>query len=850
MSEQSININVNARGIRRTTRQMNGLSRSMRGAGLSAAAAAVSMGVIGNAATRMTGGLIKSADAYTNLKNQTKVFATTSGSAAFKMQSTIDIARKMNSSLSEVGQVYQRISMIQGGAGFGDETAAKIVENLTKAVKLSGATAQEAEGALRQFSQGMAANRLSGQELNSVLEQTPMIAQLIAEGMGKPVGALRELGKQGKITTDVLVRIFGGSIDNLDEKFKKFTFTLEANLVSIRREMQLFAGMMMHSSGIAGQLGKLLKEQVTDRLVKMNETLQKGGPEAAKIMETIEAVTYGVATAFGIAAIAATAFFLATPFGQAAVIIAAIGAMVAALYKFRNSGIEVAGSFVTVGDVVMGIFNGLKTAGQLLVDGMVDQFGRVWQTVQTLADLGVKAFNALTSIASDALSTAFTDLMNLINDVLRGMDRVWQFAQNMRSGMGLSEAWDQSALDVAGKNYTDDLFAGAQSGAKTLAELMPALDPEKWKAAYERLKQTASTETPKLMKLLSEQFENKPLEDAAPLVDDPLAALGLGKDDSADNIKKGTAEKDLQKGLDFVGKMDPAYGLERDYESDKSMVETAMAVADPDQIKLMEEALNLRKEQYDMDQLELEHKTAMTELNAGLIDQTLTMGELGVGVAASMAEGFGKVAEQTMNVSGQIANITSQAIGGLSNEIANLATTGDGSFKQLGRSFVTMITQMIVKLVVMMGIIAAISAIPGGSAVLQMMGMGAPGGGAPAAGGGGLPAAGSPGTGPLANSQVTNSGTNFFGFAAGGPVTGGTPILVGERGPELFVPPQSGSIKNNTTTQGMMGQQAPQVTVVNVDSTENTLDALGSEEGESIIMNVIQRNPEILRSIG
>jgi hypothetical protein len=84
--------------------------------------------------------------------------------------------------------------------------------------------------------------------------------------------------------------------------------------------------------------------------------------------------------------------------------------------------------------------------------------------------------------------------------------------------------------------------------------------------------------------------------------------------------------------------------------------------------------------------------------------------------------------------------------------------------------------------------------------------------------------------------------------AGGGRVSG--PVIVGERGPELFVPPQSGSIKNNTTTQGMMQQEAPQVTVVNVDSSQNTLDALGSEEGENLIMNVIQRNPEILRSLG
>jgi phage-related minor tail protein len=38
--------------------------------------------------------------------------------------------------------------------------------------------------------------------------------------------------------------------------------------------------------------------------------------------------------------------------------------------------------------------------------------------------------------------------------------------------------------------------------------------------------------------------------------------------------------------------------------------------------------------------------------------------------------------------------------------------------------------------------------------------------------------------------------------ASGGPVTGGVPYLVGEQGPELFVPPSSGSIAPNSALGG------------------------------------------------
>jgi phage-related minor tail protein len=43
---------------------------------------------------------------------------------------------------------------------------------------------------------------------------------------------------------------------------------------------------------------------------------------------------------------------------------------------------------------------------------------------------------------------------------------------------------------------------------------------------------------------------------------------------------------------------------------------------------------------------------------------------------------------------------------------------------------------------------------------------------------------------------------SLFGFANGGPVQGATPIIVGERGPELFVPTSAGKIISNSSLKG------------------------------------------------
>ena len=52
----------------------------------------------------------------------------------------------------------------------------------------------------------MASGTLRGEELNSVMEQTPALAKAIAKGMGITVGELRSVAAEGKITSQEIVK--------------------------------------------------------------------------------------------------------------------------------------------------------------------------------------------------------------------------------------------------------------------------------------------------------------------------------------------------------------------------------------------------------------------------------------------------------------------------------------------------------------------------------------------------------------------------------------------------------------------------------------------------------------------
>jgi len=73
------------------------------------------------------------------------------------------------------------------------------------AAKLAGATASESAGAFLQLTQALGSGVLRGQELNSILEQAPLIAQAIALEMNVTVGALKKLGEEGKITSSTVI---------------------------------------------------------------------------------------------------------------------------------------------------------------------------------------------------------------------------------------------------------------------------------------------------------------------------------------------------------------------------------------------------------------------------------------------------------------------------------------------------------------------------------------------------------------------------------------------------------------------------------------------------------------------
>ena len=87
-------------------------------------------------------------------------------------------------------------------------------------------------------------------------------------------------------------------------------------------------------------------------------------------------------------------------------------------------------------------------------------------------------------------------------------------------------------------------------------------------------------------------------------------------------------------------------------------------------------------------------------------------------------------------------------------------------------------------------------------------------------------------TKPMASGLGTFFANLFTGKATGGPVSGGTPYMVGEKGPELFVPGSSGSIIPNHRLGSGNGGGSPVIVNYNISSGVNKAELMPILENE------------------
>lgn len=191
------------------------------------------------------------ADTYTNTNARLGMITNSLAEQRSLQNDIFAAANRARGSYTEMASAASKMRMLAGDSFGSNQEAVAFTELLTKSLKVSGAGTAEQNSAFLQISQAMAAGRLQGDEFRSVMENAPMVADAIAQYMGKSKGELKELSSQGLITADIVKNAMFQAAGDIEDRFSSMPMTFADIWQKIKNDgAQAFGGVFDKANAI------------------------------------------------------------------------------------------------------------------------------------------------------------------------------------------------------------------------------------------------------------------------------------------------------------------------------------------------------------------------------------------------------------------------------------------------------------------------------------------------------------------------------------------------------------------------------------------------------------------------
>lgn len=296
------------------------------------------------AAANLAQQFIKTADAVTVLNNQLKLAMGSAQAAGQAYKDLYIIAQQSRVSFTDLGGTFAQIRRATEDTGLSYGRLLTVTEAIGNAMAVSGGSAQGMNAALIQLQQGLASGTLRGEELNSVMEQTPRLAQAIADGLGVTRGQLRAMGQDGKLTSDAVIRALESQAAVLKGEVAGATLSVSQAMTLAGNSTTNMIGKFDQLTGLSAGVASAIKS-VSVAFDGMGAFMDKhqgallaitgalaGAAVIAGIMKMAGAIGI-VTTAFA----ALTAVMAANPVGLVLLGIGAVGGAIAGINAYNSA---------------------------------------------------------------------------------------------------------------------------------------------------------------------------------------------------------------------------------------------------------------------------------------------------------------------------------------------------------------------------------------------------------------------------------------------------------------------------------------------------------------------------------
>ena len=425
--------------------------------------------------------LVNTYDQLTSINARLQLMTGSAEGAAAAQEKIYQAAMRSRGAYADMADFVSQLGMTARNAFSDTNELIAFAEQIQKQLAISGASGASAQAALVQLTQGLSSDALRGEELNSVLDQTPLIAKTIADYMGVTIGEMRELASEGKVTADVVKNAILGATAETNAQFEQMPMTWAqvwtmAQNIAIRALDPVLQAISWLANNIetVGPIVLSLGAAFAVFLVAANWTnictaATTGLANAQKMLGAVMATTWGL------------------PLIIIALVIGAIYAVTAAVNHFAGTSVSATGiiagaimaALAVVGNLFVAVFN-LLTDGWVLIYNLVatvanfignvfvDPLGAVARLFFDLADTVLGVLQAIAS----AIDTIFGS--NLASSVQGWRDSLGGWVDNT-FGQGTEIMAKLNANDLhlgrfeygsafnTGYNWGANLFSGSSS---------------------------------------------------------------------------------------------------------------------------------------------------------------------------------------------------------------------------------------------------------------------------------------------------------------------------------------------------------------------------------------------------
>jgi tape measure domain-containing protein len=393
--------------------------------------------------------IVQIADAWNMMSARLKLATAGQREFATAQAALFDIAQRMGVPLQETATLYGKLQQAVRMLGGEQKDALSITESISQALRLSGASAMEAQSSLLQFGQALASGVLRGEEFNSVVENSPRLALALADGLNVPIGRLRKLAEEGRLTADVVVNALMSQKDKLAAEYAQLPQTVTQAFERLQNAFGQWVNKVDESTGLTQKLSAALTWLAThlDTVMQWLKRIAEAGlavlayrliPALITAWQTAgaAAVTAASATAtawttanLSVSAAVASVGVLRTAFGVLGAFFAGweIGTWLSEKFEFvRKAGIAMVQSLMTG---IEGLQYKWEVFKALFTDDTIEQATRRHEARLTQMNTIFAQMFAEATKGSEAAKGAMTSAATAAEEIAKRLEAVRQGTQ-------------------------------------------------------------------------------------------------------------------------------------------------------------------------------------------------------------------------------------------------------------------------------------------------------------------------------------------------------------------------------------------------------------------------------------